>query len=115
MFYFSICVLSLFALIGVLQVCRGIAQALTRSKNDSEIILIEPIRKKQEDAELLLRSAAGKVMWMGRFAPDRVVCLDCDMDSETKRVCRLVCDEYPFMELCTKSEILERIERMTAK
>ena len=115
MYYFSICVLTLFALIGVMNICRGIAQALNHPRDDREIILIEPIREKQEDAEFRLRSAARKVMWMGRFAPDRVICLDCGMDGETRKLCGLVCNEYPFMELCGKEEVLSRIEALTSK
>lgn len=112
MVYFSLIVLILFAIIGVCQVCRGIVQALSRSHDKKEIILIKPISANQENAEYMLRNAAWKVMWMGRFAPDRVICLDCDMDNETKKMCRLVCNEYPFMNMCTKKEMLERIEKI---
>ncbi|MBQ4238907.1 MAG: hypothetical protein II698_06330 [Ruminococcus sp.] len=112
MYYFCIAVLAVFAVIGVTQVCRGIVQAVSRSRDESEIILIEPIRKNQEDAEFTLRSAARKVMWMGRFAPDRVICLDCNMDSETKKLCSLVCSEYPFMQLCSKEEVHSRIDNL---
>lgn len=112
MVYFSLIVLILFAIIGVCQVCRGIVQALSRSNDKKEIILIKPISAHQENAELLLRNAAWKVMWMGRFAPDKVICLDCDMDNETKKMCRLVCKEYPFMNICTKKEMHERIEQI---
>lgn len=110
MVYFSLCVLIFFALIGIIQIIRGIIQATVRSKDDKEIILIEPICKHQENAEYLLRCAAWKVMWMGRFAPDKVICLDCNMDKETKRMCRLVCSEYPFMEIYTKEEMHRRID-----
>lgn len=112
MIYFCICILAFFAIIGICEFCRGIVQGITKSKDDKEIILIEPIFQKQEDAEYLLRSAAQKVMWMGRFAPDRVICLDCNMDKETKRLCQMVCNEYPFMELYTKDEMLKRIDSL---
>lgn len=112
MVYFSLCVLIFFALIGLFQVCRGIVQALSKSKDDKEIILIEPICKHQENAEYLLRNAAWKVMWMGRFAPDKVICLDCNMDNETKEVCKLVCRDYPFMDIYTKEQMHERIESL---
>ncbi len=112
MIYFSLCVLIFFALIGLFQVCRGIAQAVSKSRDDKEIILIEPICRHQENAEFLLRNAAWKVMWMGRFAPDKVICLDCNMDKETKRLCNLVCKEYPFMQIYTKEEMHERIENI---
>lgn len=113
MVYFSLCVLIFFALIGLFHVCRGIVQALSKSQDDKEIILIEPICKHQENAEYLLRNAAWKVMWMGRFAPDKVICLDCNMDNETKKVCKLVCRDYPFMDIYTKEQMHERIESLT--
>ena len=113
MVYFSLCVLIFFALIGLFHVCRGIVQALSKSKDDKEIILMEPICKHQENAEYLLRNAAWKVMWMGRFAPDKVICLDCNMDNETKKVCKLVCRDYPFMDIYTKEQMHERIESLT--
>ncbi|MEE3334389.1 MAG: hypothetical protein VZR54_09025 [Ruminococcus sp.] len=112
MFYFCICVLSLLALIGIIQICRGIVQVITNSRDDKEIILIEPVFDHQEDAEYKLRSAAKKVMWMGRFAPDRVLCLDCNLDNETRKLCRLVCNDYPFMSLCSKEEVFDKIETM---
>jgi hypothetical protein len=51
-------------------------------------------------------------MWMGRFAPDRVLCLDCNLDNETRKLCRLVCNDYPFMSLCSKEEVFDKIETM---
>lgn len=110
MYYFCLCVLAFFAVIGVCAFCRGIAQAVARPRDEREIILIEPIGSKQDNAEYVLRNAAQKVMWMGRFAPDRVICLDCNMDGETRRLCRMVCNEYPFMELYTKDEMLRKID-----
>ncbi|MBR1731476.1 MAG: hypothetical protein IJ725_03465 [Ruminococcus sp.] len=102
-------VLIFFAVIGVCGVCRGIARGLSKPLSDREIILIEPIKCGQENAEYLLRRAAQKVLWMGRHAPDRVIALDCDMDAQTRKLCSLVCGDYPFMELCTKAELQERI------
>ena len=109
MYLFGIIVLIFFALIGMCGVCRGIARGLSKPDNDREIILIEPIKHNQENAEYLLRRAAQKVLWMGRHAPDRVIALDCNMDEGTRKLCRLVCCDYPFMELCTKEELKRRI------
>ena len=109
--WFAFTVLSIFALIGFVHFVPGIIRGLTRSPQSKEIILIEPI-KASDNAEYLLRSAAGKVMWMGRFAPDRVAVLDCGMDDETRKICSLVCGDYPFMELCSRDELKERIEKI---
>lgn len=112
MYLFGMVVLIFFAIIGVCGVCRGVARGLSKPENDREIILIEPIKNGQEDAEYLLRRAAQKILWMGRHAPDRVIALDCDMDAGTRKLCRLVCCDYPFMELCTKEELKERINQI---
>lgn len=105
-------ILIFFALIGICGVCRGVARALSKPDSESEIILIEPIKQGQENAEFLLRRAAQKVLWMGRHAPDRVIALDCNMDFETRKLCKLVCGDYPFMELCSKEELKERINKI---
>ena len=112
MYILGMIILTFFAVIGVCGVCRGIVRGLSKPENEREIILIEPIKGEQENAEYLLRRAAQKVLWMGRHAPDRVIALDCNMDSTTRRVCRLVCSDYPFMELCTKEELRERIDKI---
>lgn len=113
MVYFWIFTLSFFAVIGVCEFCKGIIKTITKSENKNGIILIEPICNKQEDAEFLLRCAAQKVKWMGKSRPDRVICLDCNMDEETKRLCEIVCKDYPFIELYTKDEILDEINKFS--
>lgn len=110
-YYLFVCFLAFFAVIGICECCSGIVRLFTKSGNDREIILIEPICQKQEDAEYLLRSAAQRVKWMGKNAPDRVICLDCNMDEETKKLCKLVCRDYPFIEMCTPDEMFEMLNR----
>lgn len=112
MYLFGMVILIFFAMLGLCGMCRGIARGLSKPDNDREIILIEPIKRGQENAEFTLRRAAQKVLWMGRHAPDRVIALDCDMDENTRKLCRLVCGDYPFMELCTKEELSERINEI---
>jgi hypothetical protein len=110
MIYIYICFLAFFAVIGICEMLKGIVKIFTKSKDDKEIILIEPICNQQEDAEYLLRSAAQKVKWMGKNGPDRVICLDCNMDNETKKLCEMVCCDYPFMEMCSKDEAFELLD-----
>lgn len=109
MYLFALVVLSFFALIGVCHFLRGLVRAFSRPPKDREMILIKPI-KSPDNAEFLLRSAAGKVLWMGRYAPDSVIALDCDMDDETRKICGLVCRDYPFMKLCSRDELKSIIE-----
>lgn len=108
MLYFGLIVLSFLALLGLYYLVRGLVIALSKPRTERGIIVIEPVCC-AESAEFELRKAAAKVMWLGRFAPDRIVVPDCNMDGETRRVCELVCRDYPFIELCTGEELLERI------
>jgi hypothetical protein len=112
MFYVFLFILSFFAVIGFFCLLRAAVRIFSRPVEEREIILIEPIGENQKNAEFVLRSAAGRVMWMGRFAPDRVICLDCGMDNETRKLCTLVTHDYPFMEICTKNEIQSRIAEL---
>ena len=115
MIYLYICLVAFFAVVGVCEFCRGIVKLFTKSQDEKEIVLIEPICNKQEDAEYLLRSAAQRVKWMGKNGPNRVICLDCNMDEETKRLCSMVCSEYPFMEMYSKEEAFDRLNEICKK
>ncbi len=108
-YYLCICILAFFAVVGICESCRSIVRFFTKSDNDREILLIEPIYQKQEDAEYILRSAAQRVKWMGKNGPDRVICIDCNMDSETRKMCEIVQRDYPFIELYTREEFFNKL------
>ena len=65
---------------------------------------------KCENAEYILRSAAAKEKWISRGRNDCVICLDCGMDNETKRICQKICRDYGFAKLLTKQEFLKMIK-----
>lgn len=92
-------ILVLLAIIGLAEVARVIVLFFMRSKKDKDVILVVPISGHDEEAEIVLRHAAARVKWVsgGRFR--KVVCLDCGMDEETKKICSLVCGDYDFMEM----------------
>ncbi len=106
----SAVLLVVFAVIGVISFIRELAYLLFRYKNDGSVMFITPIGKKCDDAELMLRSAAARVKWISRFKHDYVICLDCDMDDETKRICEKICEEYGFAKLMSKNEFIEMIK-----
>ncbi len=87
------------AIIGLVQIARSVVLFFMRSKKDGDVIMVVPIHGHDEEAEIVLRHAAARVKWVsgGRFK--KVVCLDCGMDDETKKICDTVCRDYEFMEL----------------
>ena len=104
---FSAVLLVIFAVMGVMSFIYYLAYFLFRYKKDTSIMLITPINSKCDDAEILLRSAAARVKWVCRGRHDYVICLDCNMDFETKKVCEEICKEYGFIKLMSKNELLE--------
>lgn len=107
----SAVLLVVFAVIGIISFVREISYYLFRYKNDNSIMFITPIDGKCEDAELMLRSAVAKVKWVSRGKYDYVICLDCDMDEETKKICENICEEYGFAKLMSKNEFFEILGR----
>lgn len=106
----SAVLLVVFAVIGVVAFVRELTYFLFRNKSDNTVMLVTPVRGKCEDAEYMLRSAAAKIKWVSRGRYDYVICLDCGMDEETKRICEKICSEYGFAKLVTKSEFFEMIK-----
>ena len=103
----SAVILVVFAVIGVISVVRDLTCFLFRYKNDNSVMFVTPINGKCDDAELILRSAVAKVRWVSRGKHDYVICLDCDMDDETRQICENVCVDYGFAKLMSKNEFLE--------
>lgn len=83
---------------------------LFRNKKNNTVMFVAPVSGKCENAEYILRSAAAKVKWISRGRNDCVICLDCCMDNETKRICQKICRDYGFAKLLTKQEFLKMIK-----
>ena len=105
----SAVILVVFAVIGVITVVRDLTLFLFRNKNNNSVMFVTPVSGECEDAELVLRSAAARVRWISRGKHDYVICLDCDMDDETRQICEKICKEYGFSRLLSKAEFLEMI------
>ena len=106
----SVALLIIFAVIGIIYFVRDISYFLFRNKKDNSIMFVTPIDGECEDAEFMLRSAAAKVKWVSRGKNDFVICLDCDMSEETRKICENICREYGFARMISKNEFFEMIK-----
>lgn len=95
----------LLCILGIVDLIRIISCRLLKSKNDKNLIILAPVKDSADDVEIMLRSAAAKAQWVYCGAIERVVCLDCGADEETKKICKKICEEYPFMEYRDKIEL----------
>ncbi len=98
---FSAIGLFLFVL-GCIELARIITLAIYKSKNKN-LMLVVMIDSNDTDVEFLLRSAIAKSKWMG-LDYKRIICLDCGMDEESRKICEIIIKDYPSVELCNVSE-----------
>lgn len=102
-------ILVLLAIVGLVEICRVVMLMILRTKGENDVMIIVPICGHNEEAELLLRSAAARAKWLGGQSRQKVICLDCGMDEETKEICDLICTDYYFMEVCPLSDFEKSI------
>lgn len=95
----------LLAIIGIADVARIVILFFLHSKQDKTVALVVPIEEHTEDIEHLLRSTAAKISFMGRNRWEKVICLDCGADAETKTICKKICTEFPYMEFLPKEAL----------
>ena len=87
------------AIIGLIDLVRMVALFFLRTESDKNMLFVIPIEGHNEEAEALLRHAAARIKWFGGGRFRKIVCLDCGMDAETRKICELVCKDYPFFEI----------------
>ncbi|HEX3038559.1 MAG TPA: hypothetical protein VHO94_06165 [Oscillospiraceae bacterium] len=107
-------VIVLFVIIGLTEFCRVIVMWLYKPRHAKEITMIVPIEGHEEDAEFILKSAAEKMRWMGGKEQKRLICIDCGMDDETKETCKMICNQYSFVEICNAQQLAARLEQKFA-
>lgn len=102
--------LVVFAVIGVIYLVRELTYFLFKKKDNTNIVFISPINSSCKDAEYVLRSTAAKIKWVSRRTDDIVICLDCNMDCETKKICQKLCTDYGFIKLLDKNEFIDLLK-----
>lgn len=107
--YLSAVLLVVLAVIGVMSLIRDLSLYLFRYKSNNQIMLITPIEGKCKNAEMILRSTATKIRWVSLRKNDYIICLDCDMDSETRQICEKICTEYGFIKIMNKQELINQL------
>ena len=104
----SAIILVVLAVVGAATVAKALSQRLFHIRADCAVLLITPVDR-AENAEMVLRSVASRLRW-GRSRSDCAVCLDCEIDDETRKICEAVCKEYGFLRLMTKEELREELQ-----
>lgn len=89
------------AVFGLIEVLRIISMSfLSRTDSKEGFMIFFPLCGHDEAIEMTLRSLVAKARWFGgEKKPQRVVCLDLGMDTETRKICKIFSEEHEFIEL----------------
>ena len=99
--------LVVFAVIGICAFVRELTFFLFRNRKNNTVMFVAPVSGKCEMLNIFCEVLPTKVKWISRGRNDCVICLDCGMDDETKRICQKICRDYGFAKLLTKQEFFK--------
>lgn len=89
----------LLAIVGLVEIIQSAAIYLLGTKNENNFILLIPMKGHVEDAELLIRNAITKMK------NQKIVCLDLDMDDETRKICNIMSTKHRIIHVLNKNEL----------
>lgn len=98
------------AVVGIIGIIKGIVKwALTPKNIDSVLIL--PFSGHHEDIELIIRNAATNTHFSKGNYNYNVICVDNGMDESTREICKKICNDYHFINLCGSNELSDLIKK----
>lgn len=99
-----------FATAGIVSLLREFWIWLLKADCPGTYYIVIPMSGHKENAEAMLRRAAGCAKSFGRNGV-RIVCADCGMDEETKQICKHICEEKDEIRYCRIQELDAEIKQ----
>lgn len=99
-----------FAVVGLIAVFREISLRLFTCREECTVMYITNISANDDNIEFVLRSALAKRRWSADKNSVFTVCLNCELNENTRRICERVCREYGFTRLITRDEFLKSLD-----
>lgn len=101
-------ILTFFAIIGISHTIISVVYYFSKIKDDNSTFLIIPKIDENFDVEFTLRSIAAKMRWLGKSAPQKVVCLSDNLDEQAKFECELLKNDFEYIDIMTKEEFIKK-------
>ncbi|NLP26150.1 MAG: hypothetical protein GX365_02205 [Clostridiales bacterium] len=103
---FLITVVLLLCTVIAIQVINIIAKFFYSENSIGEdSIIVIPIKKHENAIEFKLRNIIRHVMWRDDKKAIKILLLDVGADIETLNICKKICEEQAFVELCDRHTI----------
>lgn len=104
-------VMMFLAVIGLIEFIRIISLSIFKVKNDKNAILVVPMSGHDEEAEMILRNAISRAKWISGVDNRKIVCLDFNMDNETRQICDIISQECEFLYVCSPDEFIKSMRQ----
>lgn len=98
-----------FAVVGITELCRLALFWLTRPRREEKITVLVCVCGSDKRVEYRLRGALARLRWLRHTGRRELLCVDCGMDMETRKVCETFARANPVMRLCTAQELPETL------
>lgn len=93
--YFQLTVILLLSLIGIVSLIKTAILSLCRiDKNYGKLLII--LDDNCQNPETVIRNSATGLEWSDRREYSSIICVYKGKCSESKEICRLVCEDYPY-------------------
>lgn len=97
----------LLALLGIAYFTKFIILKFFNIDKNCTSITIIPLRGHNENVEYVVRKEIAKIEWKSFSPYSEIICLDCGMDRETRKICDLLCSDYSFIKLQDLKHLVE--------
>ncbi len=98
-------VLLILSAIGITEIIRLVVIKLVHPKaNEQYSYIVLPLSKHCDDVENRIRAAAARVRWDDSGGAEKVICLDCGMDEETRRICEKTACDYDIVTVISRDD-----------
>ena len=107
-------ILLVLCVIGLTETVRFLIFRLITTKNKHDCLyIVLPMSGKWEDAENRIRCIAARLKWGIQTDVHQMICLDCGIDDETKKICEKIAAEDAFVTLQTKEEFERKMQTVS--
>lgn len=97
-------ILLFFTLSGVAEFIKTIVLKFYDKQKINSYIIVKLTKDKQSNIEYMLRGLVAKIRWMKKNRPQKIICINYDLEETEKRICEIICSEYDFVELLDKED-----------
>ena len=94
-----------FAIFGLLCMVKSILLWLLKDATKKNEIVLIPLKDHCEDIEYLLRRRIIEKSFEKNTGTKMIICVDCGVDMETSRICKIMEKDYPTIKFCKPNQI----------